>query len=240
MSKKQIQSPRLYEQVVTQIRQRIIDGELQPGDRLLPEHALAEEFGVSRTVIREAIQSLRNQGLITVKHGSGVFVEEPSTDTILEALSTVLQFRKASLYDLHEVREILEVEIAGLAAERASEEDKTELLNELEWMGSVTESPDEYIETDLLFHTILAKATHNAIFLLLLHPLMDLLRRSRSKAISAPGAMKKSFVGHQAIYECVEAGDSAGAREAMRAHLKEVRERLDTVGAEDIVFRESL
>jgi GntR family transcriptional repressor for pyruvate dehydrogenase complex len=230
MSYEQVQNSRLYEKIVAQIQQRIMDGELKPGDRLPPVPALVEEFGVSRTVIREAIQFLQSKGLVTVKHGSGMFVSEPTSDTLSDVLSTIFQFRGASAYDLHEVREILEVEIAALAAERASEEDKAELLDCLEWMRRVCESPREYIEVDLLFHGILARATGNEVFLLLLETLIDLLRRSRVKGIKIPGGVERSFRGHKALYRCIRKGDSEGARIAMREHLRDVRERLEAVG----------
>jgi len=230
ISYEQVQSSRLFERVAAQIQQHIIDGELRPGDKLSPEHILAQEFGVSRTVVREAIQSLRTKGLVTVIHGSGAFVNEPTMDTISEALSTIFRFKGASVYDLHEVREILEVEIAALAAERASEEDKTELLNLLKLMEEVRESPREYVELDLLFHGILARATGNEVFLLLLEPLIDLLRRSRVEGIQIPGGVERSFRGHKAIYECVRRGDSEGVRTAMREHLRDVRERLAAAG----------
>jgi GntR family transcriptional repressor for pyruvate dehydrogenase complex len=215
----------LFEDVAEQIQNRILDGSLKPGDKLPPEHALADEFGVSRTVVREAIQSLRSRGLLQVVHGSGVYVLEPQADTIVEALSTLFQFRGASFDALHEVREILEIEIAGLAAKRASEEDRAELLNSLSSMeacGSVR----EYVELDLLFHGILARATGNEVFLLLLEPLIDYLRQSRLRATRTSGGVEKSFQGHRAICECVGSGDVNAARAAMREHLKEVRQRL--------------
>jgi GntR family transcriptional repressor for pyruvate dehydrogenase complex len=222
----QIEGTRLYVKVAAQIQQHITDGGLQPGDRLPPEHVLVQEFGVSRTVIREAIQSLKTRGLVTVKHGSGVFVSEPTADTVSEFLSALFQFRGASVYDLHEAREILEVEIAALAAERASDEDKAELGEKLEWMKKVRGSPREYVELDLVFHGILARATGNHIFLLLLEPLVDLLRQSRLKATQIPGGVEGSFRGHRAIYDSIARGDAEGARAAMREHLREVRDRL--------------
>jgi GntR family transcriptional repressor for pyruvate dehydrogenase complex len=220
------QDSRLYEQIAAQIRQHIIEGRLAPREKLPPELSLAEEFGVSRTVVREAIQSLRTRGLVTVVQGRGTFASEPGIDTVSQALSTVFQFRGASLYDLHEVRDIIEVHVAALAAERASEEDKSELLGCLESMEQVRGSPRQYVELDLLFHGILTKATRNEVFLLILEPLLDLLRQSRVEGIQIPGGVKRSLRGHKAIYNAVRTGDSEGARIAMREHLRDVRERL--------------
>jgi GntR family transcriptional repressor for pyruvate dehydrogenase complex len=228
-----VQSSRLYEDVAEQIEQQILDGSLKPDDKLPPEHTLANEFGVSRTVIREAIQSLRSRGLVQVVQGSGMYVREPEADTFVKALSTLFQFREASPFDLHQVREILEIEIAGLAATESSEEDKAELLKSLAWMEAARDSVREYVELDLLFHGILARATGNEVFLLLLEPLIDYLRQSRLRATQAPGGVERSFQGHRAICQCVVSGDAEGARAAMHEHLQEVRQRLAAVHGEE-------
>jgi len=229
-----VQKSRLYEKVAAQIRRRIIDGDLQPGDRLPSEYALAKEFGVSRTVVREAMQSLRDQQLVIVKQGIGTVVDAPSSDSLGEALSTILQFRGASAYDLHEIRQILEIEVAGLAAERATEEDLVQLRKALKWMETVEHSPEKYTEVDLLFHTVLAKATKNEIFLVLLEPLIDLLRKSRLQSAVVPGAVQRSFAAHRLIYDCVRRGDVEAAQEAMEEHLREVGERLTVAGVESL------
>jgi DNA-binding FadR family transcriptional regulator len=89
----QIESSRLYEAAVVRIEQRIFDGDLCIGDKLQPEKVLAEEFGVSRTVIREAMQSLKSKGLVSVKQGAGVFVTAPTKETITRLFSTVCQLK---------------------------------------------------------------------------------------------------------------------------------------------------
>lgn len=226
----QVQGSRLYERVAAHLQQHVIDGQLPPGEKLPSEHSLAQEFGVSRTVIREAIQNLQTRGLVTVVHGSGTFVSEPATDTISEAISTLFQCKGASLYDLHEVREVIEVQIATLAAERATDGDKAELRDCLRTMEPMQGAPREYIELDLLFHGILARATGNEVFLLLLEPLIDLLRRSRLEGIQMPGGVERSLRGHKAIYEAVRDGSGEAAGSAMREHLREVSERLEAAG----------
>jgi GntR family transcriptional repressor for pyruvate dehydrogenase complex len=228
-----VQESRLYEEVAGQIRQRILSGDILPDTKLPPVHTLAREFGVSRTVVREAIQSLQSSGLVSVRHGSGVFVSEPTVAAVTEMLQPILQFRNASVYDLHEVREILETAIASLAAQRAIQEEKVELLRVLEQMESTLEAPKEYVKADLLFHAILAKATRNEVFLLLLQPLVEFLVQSRTRAAQAPGGTVESLRGHRAIFEAVSEGDHVRAKETMREHLSEVRRRLtasDTIG----------
>lgn len=225
-----VESSRLYETVAAQIQRKIFEGDLNLGTKLPPESALAEEFGVSRTVIREAIQSLKSRGFVSVKQGAGVFVTEPTKDTLTEVFSVICRFRGVTLGDLHQIREVLEVEIAGLAAQAGSEEDRLRLLACLEAMERNRESAHDHVELDLMFHGLLAKATGNEVFLLLLEALILQLRRSRITAISVPRGLERSLAGHRAIYESIARRDSEGARTAMRQHLADVRDRLVQVG----------
>jgi GntR family transcriptional repressor for pyruvate dehydrogenase complex len=221
-----VQSSRLYEEVAAQIRQRIVNADLRPGDRLPSETELVQEFEVSRTVVREAIHYLQAQGLVTVRHGSGVYVSEPSIGAFVEAFSTLLQLAETSVLSVQEVREILEVEIAGLAAERAGIDDLDALASVLTKMDKLHDSPAEYMESDLAFHTLLAEATHNRVLCLLVQLVTDLLRQSRIRSIMSPNRIEKSSAGHKQIFKYVKAGDRQGSRNAMQLHLAEVRQDL--------------
>jgi GntR family transcriptional repressor for pyruvate dehydrogenase complex len=225
-SYEEVRSLRLYEQVAEQLRSHIIEGELQPGDKLPSESELAEQFAISRTVVREALQTLHNQQLVEVKHGRGAFVCEPTPDTIAGPLSTLATFRGASVFDLHDVREILEVEVATLAALNASDEEKEHLSRLLELMEQEDACPREYVALDLLFHRTLAEATGNPVFFVLIEALADLLIRSRLRAIQAPGGLGESLEGHKAICRAVEEGNPQLARAAMRQHLGSTKSRL--------------
>jgi GntR family transcriptional repressor for pyruvate dehydrogenase complex len=225
----EVQKTRLYEDVAEQIRQRIVAGSLKPGELLPPEHELSKAFGVSRAVIREAVQSLRDQRLLVVRQGVGTMVGEPGADLVGEALSAIVGSGRIVTRDLHEVRQMLEIEIAGIATERASNDDKAHLSRTVAWMERRKQSPEEYAELDLLFHTQLAAATRNEVILLVLKPLVDLLRESRLHGVQAPGAVERSLAGHRAILECLLRGDREGTRKAMLEHLNEVAERLEVV-----------
>jgi GntR family transcriptional repressor for pyruvate dehydrogenase complex len=219
---------RLYEEVVSQIQERIEQHELRAGDKLPPTHELAKEFGVSRTVVRESIRGLEERGLVEVRHGSGVYIAEPSIDSVTESLALHLRVSESPLLSLLEVREILEVEIAGLAAERATEEDRRSLEATLREEAELLDSHDEYVEADLRFHELLTRATHNEVLPILINPLAALLRESRRVTIEPPESSQRSWEGHTKIFEAIKDSDREQAREAMRHHLRMVREVLST------------
>jgi len=224
---------RLYEEIVSQIQDLIIQEQLQPGDKLPPERQLIKQFGVSRTVVREAIRALEEKGLVEVKHGRGVYVAQLSSDSVSESLALLFRVRKSSLMALLEVREILEVEIAGLAAQRATEEDKEEMEQALRHEAELLDSLGEYVEADLRFHELLTKAAHNEVLPILLNPLAELLRESRRVTSEPPGSTKLSLQGHREIFKAVKNGDKEQAREAMRQHFHMVRKTLGTLGYTD-------
>lgn len=224
------QSRRLYQQIVSQIQELIVSGELEPGDKLPTEQQLTEQFGVSRTVVREAVKALAEKELLRVKHGKGVYVVAPSEETLQESMLLLFRASKRPLHALLEAREILEVEIAGLAAARATHEDKQSLREALRHEATLLDRPGEYVEQDLKFHELLAQATQNEVLSILLNALGELLRESRRVTIEAPGVARLSWQGHQRIYEAVRDSDKEAAREAMRRHLTMVRDTLPSLG----------
>jgi len=231
MTYQEVKRGRLYEEIVSQIQELIIQEELQPGDNLPPERQLVEQFGVSRTVVREAIRALEEKGLVEVKHGRGVYVAQLSSDSVSESLALLFRVRKSSLMALLEVREILEVEIAGLAAQRATEEDKEEMEQALRYESEVLDSLEEYVESDLRFHALLTKAAHNEVLPVLLNPFAELLRESRMRVTSEPPESRElSMQGHRAIFQAVRDGNKEQAREAMRQHFRMIRKVLKTLG----------
>ncbi len=224
------QSRRLYQEVAGQIQELIISGHLEPGDKLPTEQQLTEQFGVSRTVVREAVKALAEKELLRVKHGKGVYVATPSTETLQESMFLLFRASKEPLLSLLEAREILEVEIAGLAAERSTGEDRVRLKEALRKEATILHEPGAYVEQDLRFHELLARATHNEVLSILLSAIGELLRESRRVTIEAPGVSRLSWEGHQDIYEAVRDSDREAAREAMRRHLTMVRDTLPNLG----------
>lgn len=211
---------KLPDKVATQIRETIVAHELRPGQRLPSERELGEQFGVSRTVIREALRSLRAMGLIE-SIGRGNRVASVNRATVAETMSLFLQGRPISYEKVHEVRAMVEVEVAGLAAERASDADVgrlQELCDELVHSAGQTERA---AEADVDFHRALADATHNELYRILLDAMHDVLLGARRSTLHLEGRIARGARAHRRILDRVRAGDAEGAREAMRRHLQD-------------------
>jgi GntR family transcriptional repressor for pyruvate dehydrogenase complex len=131
-----------------------------------------------------------------------------------------------------EIRLLLEVEVAGLAAERRTSADLEELEEILREAMEIQDDRDAFAECDVEFHAALAGATHNELFSVILDSLTDIMLRMRQMAFDVPGMVQRSFKYHGAILEQVRAGDVEGARQAMRVHLVEAEDTMRTVWAQ--------
>lgn len=212
----------LTEQVSSQIQELILSGELLPGDKLPSQRDLAASLGVSPVVVREAIKVLEERGLLEARVGSGTYVSELTHQSIADTLSLLLRQGKMSFDHLHEVRQTLEIEIAGLAAARAQPEDIAKLAEAIQHMDLGLDNPDQYIDADFEFHLALARSTQNPLFPLLTFTLLDVLQRSRELIFQVPGAPGRGQTYHRAILDRVRCGDVAGAQTAMQEHLHQV------------------
>jgi GntR family transcriptional regulator, transcriptional repressor for pyruvate dehydrogenase complex len=222
---KTVQTSRLYEQIVQQIEESILNAELKAGDQLPPERELAQQFGVSRTAVREAVKALREKGLVEAYSGRGTFVTNGTSHAVRQSLDWLIKIGEpGNLTQLEEVREILEPDIAALAATRADEQHLATMREAVESMDRSRQDPDTYIEADLDFHLSLAEAAANPIILSLIDSIVGLLREQRMRIFRIEGGPERGQYHHKRILEAVERRDSQAAREAMRAHLQQVRE----------------
>lgn len=222
-----IQSERLYEQIVSQIEQRIEKGELKVGDQLPSERELAEQFAVSRTAVREAVKALREKGLVEILAGRGTFITDGTSDKIRNSLGLLMKIgnTKGSA-NLVEVREILEPEIAALAATRITDEYIVAMQDAVNIMEVATASnnSEAFVEADLDFHLALAEATQNPIIPALMDSVIDLLREQRKRTGNVSGGLARGQYHHKIILEAVIKRDPDAARQAMQNHLQQVRE----------------
>jgi GntR family transcriptional repressor for pyruvate dehydrogenase complex len=222
----------LSDTVSRQIQELIVARQLMPNDRLPAERDLADQLGVSRTVVREAVRSLAAKGLLAVSPGrGGTIVRLPTAETMAEMMTLFLRGDERALdyENLIEVRRVLEVSIAGIAAERRTDEDLAEMQVILDETLKVGNDRDAFVQWDLEFHKALARATHNRLFSLLLESVSELMVEVRRLAFTRHGAPARSYRYHGAIYEQVQQSNAAGAREAMRDHLVEAEVTLRRV-----------
>ena len=220
-----VQSSRLYEQIVEQIEQSVQRGDLKPGDQLPAERELAEQVGVSRTAVREAVKALREKGLVEAYPGKGTFITSGSSNPMRLSIDRMMRSAQVdATSSLVEVREILEPEIAALAAVRATEENLNSLRESVAVMDAAKRDPDAYIEADLDFHLELAEAAANPLILSLIDSIVGVLREQRMRIFEVEGGPDRGQYHHKRILEAMEHQDAQGAREAMRAHLRQVRE----------------
>jgi GntR family transcriptional regulator, transcriptional repressor for pyruvate dehydrogenase complex len=222
---KVIQTSRLYEQIVQQIEESILKGELTPGSQLPAERELAEQFGVSRTAVREAIKALQEKGLVDAFPGRGTFVTNGTSNSMRRSLDRIIKGGESDgLAYLVEVREMLEPEIAARAATRADYQDLAAMREAIDVMDNAEWSSEAFIEADLDFHLALAEAAANPIVLSLIDSIVGLLREQRLRISRVEGGPERGQQYHRSILEAIERHDAQGARAAMQAHLWQVRE----------------
>ena len=219
-----IQSARLYEQITAQIEERIMDGDLECGDKLPSELELADQFGVSRTAVREAIKALRAKGLVEVQPGRGTFVTDGSSQVLRSSLGQVLKISdEGRLDNLIEIREILEPKIAALAAERAKETDIQAMQAAIEAMDLTMDDAEAFIEADLAFHLALSHASNNVLIPLLIDPILDILQEQRIRIFKMEKGSERGQYHHKRILASIVDGDPKAAYDAMEDHLTQVR-----------------
>jgi GntR family transcriptional repressor for pyruvate dehydrogenase complex len=224
-----VQNERLYEQIAEQIESRIISGDLKVGDQLPPERELAEQFKVSRTAVREAIKTLREKGLIEIRTGRGTFITNGTAGVMRQSMGLLLKFGSNDDYgNLVEVREIMEPEIAAMAATRMTDEYILAMQEAYDVMKRSDDNSALYIEGELDFHMALAEATHNPLIPAMMESIIDLLREERNKTAKAKGGLKRGQVYHRRILDAVLLHDPQAARLAMKEHLAQLRVDMKT------------
>lgn len=221
----------LREPLSHQLAERIIDliasRNLQPGDMLPSQQELCEKFGVSRTVVREGLQALSGLGVIRISQGVRAQVVEAEPAALSAMLRISAGVGVKGLDNLMMVREILEPQIAALAATRATADHIARMEQAIEAMDQNRSDPEQYIFHDNAFHLALAEATDNDVLPRIIHPIVNLLQEMRRVTMTVHGATDRAQEYHRAMLEQVKHHDSAGAAETMKGHLAQVRGELN-------------
>jgi GntR family transcriptional repressor for pyruvate dehydrogenase complex len=223
---------RLYERVVEKVLELISSGAWKPGFRLPPERELSEAFGVSRTVVREAVKALEARGVLESSTGSGVLVRAVDFNMVSQSLETYMQLSNLADFEirLNEVRQVLEVEMVALAAGRITAEQRKQLRDICGKMRVSGHSSKQMAELDFQLHMTLAEATQNELFKVLLAPLITQLRDQIILTWEDfPRPVNVVLDQHEAIVTAVESGNPEAARQAMVKHLAFSRKVLEDI-----------
>lgn len=223
---------RAVETIIDQIKGLILSGQLKPGDKLLTERELAEHLQVSRASVREALSALNMAGILEIKHGEGIFLKKADANAILEPLAMIILLERDKIKNLLEVRKALEVESAGLAAERHRPDHLEKMKKALEEMEEDLVTGNTGEQADLGFHFAIAESTANPLLIMLMNTIHDAmnqtLRATRKLWMSSTsGTTRRLFEEHQEIYNTICAGDKEKAREIMYQHLHKVESELE-------------
>jgi GntR family transcriptional activator of glc operon len=209
----------LRDQVAEALERQILD-EWEPGYRLPAEGELAERLGVSRTVVRDAVSALVARGLLNVKHGVGTHVAEPNSQAYADAIFLMLLRSRVTVREVLETRAAVEISVAGLAADRHTEEDDQRLEGALDEFTSALADGDldAASAAHLRFHLAILDATHMPVLELLLRPMQEIILASTFPPMLADPSLWDVSV-HYDILTAISAGDEAQARAKMRQHF---------------------
>ncbi|WFU12544.1 FadR/GntR family transcriptional regulator (plasmid) [Rhizobium sp. CB3090] len=219
----------LVDIVGQKLREEILGGILKPGEKLPSESGLTDRYKVSRTVIREAIASMRADGLVEVRHGVGVFVRHAPPFPIAGLLNTD-SGRISSIIEMLELRAAVETEAAGLAAARRSPAQDEAIMERFEDIDRAIERGIATSEVDFEFHLAIADATNNPRFREFLEltgkrAIPRSFLQDQPDEIASADYLARIQTEHRRIAEAISDRDEHGAREAMRLHLKGSQQR---------------
>jgi GntR family transcriptional repressor for pyruvate dehydrogenase complex len=213
-------STRLSDKVADAMLNTILQRGLRPGDALPSERELGEQYGVSRTVVREAVRALTSRGVIDARAGRGLTVAQVAAEAVSMSMQLYLHGQEQIPYPkIHEVRATIETQIAGYAAERGTDAEIAELRELTESMRRHEHDREKHSEIDVEFHRALARMTHNELYLIMLDSIGPVLLEIRRATFSLPNDGEKAYEEHNRIIDAVARRDPEAAREAMRAHL---------------------
>ncbi|MGE4284252.1 MAG: FadR/GntR family transcriptional regulator [Clostridia bacterium] len=225
MGIKPIKRTNISSKVSEQLRDQIIIGEWKAGTKIPSENDLAQQLDVSRITVRQALQKLTTLGLLETRPGEGSYVIEPSLGIYMNSMIPLAFLSDAATMEVLEFRQIIEVETAGLAAQKATEEDIGKLENILDKMYEYKDKPDKFAIEDLNFHLALAESTRNSLLIQLNHIIKDILSVSMKDIVKTLG-YDIGLYYHKKIIEAVKEKDKVRAKQIMEEHVLKTLEKM--------------
>jgi GntR family transcriptional repressor for pyruvate dehydrogenase complex len=217
-----MEKPAAAELVVNHVRGLIENGTLRSGDRLPAERELARELGVSRPSVRSGLKTLAAMGVVQIRQGAGTFITAGPPVLGAEPLSFLAALHGFTRAQMFEARLVLEVTVAGLAAERTrhAPEKLIAISDETTGMFASLDAPDAFLDHDIRFHHAVAQAADNPILSSLVEMVSTMFRELRQRTIGRAHDLKDAAEEHRIIYQAIRAHDAERARRAMSDHLQ--------------------
>ena len=224
----------LSTQIADLLEDTIVNSDAFPVSEKLPsEQQLAERYGVSRPVIREALKVLRERGLVTLKNGLGAFVTKPKNTTVFSAVSRIMHMNNICDDDLTQMRAMLEVNAARLAATHITDDILEALRHNIEAFSDKTLSPAERVALDYRFHNLIAKASSNALLEIFIDVLISLLTDYMGKGVLIAGGIDDAITRHKKILRALEAHSTEDAVTAMNEHIAASKRNVEVFAAQN-------
>ncbi|MDI4664978.1 FadR family transcriptional regulator [Xanthobacter autotrophicus] len=222
-------APSLADTLAHRLREEIASGRLRPGERLPTEHQMAETYGVSRPIVREAVGRLKHDGLVTTRQGAGAFVAEPGAASTFRLDITDFS-DKVEMRAIVELLMAVEATATGHAAVRRSDEDLARIGAQLDAMQEAIVRGEPGVDEDMAFHRAIVEATGNPYFRdlsqFLDHRVRHFIRTARANTARHGGLAQAVQREHEAIFTAIEKKDPAAARAAAEEHLRNAAARL--------------
>jgi len=200
----------------------LLRGDWSPGEQIPPERELCQQLGVGRASLREALKALEIMGMIETRLGDGTYVCERLEFLSRPLLWAITSSSEAEVQELVEARKPIEVELAGLAAERATSADLKEIGVHLDQMEVSLHDGEQFLRSDIAFHLAVAQAAHNNILMNVLLLIRNLLQNWIGSTLKIAGVVQKALEQHQSIFLAIAKKNPAAARSAMQNHLQEM------------------
>lgn len=219
-------NPKVYDQVIEQIKNKIKCGEIKKGDKLPSEREMAESIGVSRTSVREAIRALEVVGLVESRQGAGNYIKTNFDNSLFEPLSVMFMLQESSVEEMYDLRETLELQCAKLCAKKI-EDNELALLNAIVDRMYIAGSEEESLELDIKFHYLIAKASRNVLLINVLEVISQLMdefiQKSRMQILHEGNTKESLLEIHENLLRALKCRDELKVYNSMKEHFNLIR-----------------
>ena len=221
-----IKSPKVYDQVIEEIKNKIKSGDIKKGDKLPSEREMAESLSVSRTSVREAVRALEVIGLVESKQGAGNYIRANFDNSLFEPLSIMFMLQESSIKEMYDLRETLELQCAKLSAQNI-EDNELELLTAILDRMYVARSEEESLGLDIKFHYLIAKTSRNVLLINVLDVISQLMdefiKKSRMQILHEGNTRENLLEIHENLVRALKHRDELKVSNAMKEHFDLIR-----------------